>query len=74
MLLLLFMFWIFGPKAYGISAAQPGTEPAPYAAAAAESLHSCPFLCDPIAGSPPGSPVPGTLQVQLAGTHASVVS
>ena len=27
------------------------------AAAAAKSLHSCPTLCDPIDGSPPGSPV-----------------
>ena len=32
------------------------TEP-PAAAAAAESLQSCPTLCDPIGGSPPGSPV-----------------
>ena len=31
-------------------------------AAAAKSLQSCPTLCDPIAGSPPGSPVPGTFQ------------
>ena len=31
-------------------------------AAAAKSLHSCPTLCDPIDGSPPGSPVPGILQ------------
>ena len=29
------------------------------AAAAAKSLQSCPILCDPIDGSPPGSPVPG---------------
>ena len=64
MLLLLFMFWIFGPKAYGISAAQPGTEPAPYAAAAAESLQSCLTLCDPIDGSPPGSPIAGILQAR----------
>ncbi|CAM9557181.1 unnamed protein product [Rangifer tarandus platyrhynchus] len=28
-------------------------------AAAAKSLQSCPTLCDPIDGSPPGSPVPG---------------
>ena len=28
------------------------------AAAAAKSLHSCPTLCDPIDGSPPGFPVP----------------
>ena len=28
-------------------------------AAAAKSLQSCPTLCDPIDGSPPGSPIPG---------------
>ena len=28
-----------------------------------KSLQSCPTLCDPIDGSPPGSPVPGILQV-----------
>ena len=33
-------------------------------AAAAESLQSCPTLCDPIDGSPPGSPVPGILQAR----------
>ena len=32
------------------------------AAAAAKSHQSCPTLCDPIDGSPPGSPVPGILQ------------
>ena len=31
-------------------------------AAAAKSLQSCPTLCNPIGGSPPGSPVPGILQ------------
>ena len=34
------------------------------AAAAAESLQSCPTLCDPRDGSPPGSPVPGLLQAR----------
>ena len=34
------------------------------AAAAAKSLQSCPTLCDPIDGSPPGSPVPGSLQAR----------
>ena len=34
------------------------------AAAAAKSLQPCPTLCDPIDGSPPGSPVPGTLQAR----------
>ena len=32
--------------------------------AAAKSLQSCPTLCDPIDGSPPGSPNPGILQVR----------
>ena len=31
------------------------------AAAAAKSLQSCPTLCDPRDGSPPGSPIPGIL-------------
>ena len=34
------------------------------AAAAAKSLQSCPILCDPTDGSPPGSPVPGILQAR----------
>ena len=34
------------------------------AAAAAKSLQSCPTLCNPIDGSPPGSPVPGILQAR----------
>ena len=34
------------------------------AAAAAKSLQSCPILCDPRDGSPPGSPVPGILQAR----------
>ena len=35
------------------------------AAAAAAKLHqSCPTLCDPIDGSPPGSPIPGILQAR----------
>ena len=33
-------------------------------AAAAKSLQSCPTLCDPIDGGPPGSPVPGILQAR----------
>ena len=31
-------------------------------AAAAKSLQSCPTLCDPKNGSPPGSTIPGILQ------------
>ena len=34
------------------------------AAATAKSLQSCPTLCDPIDGSPPGCPVPGILQAR----------
>ena len=34
------------------------------AAAAAKSLQLCLTLCDPIDGSPPGSPVPGILQAR----------
>ena len=37
------------------------------AAAAAKSLQLCPTLCDPIDGSPPGSPVPGILQSRTLG-------
>ena len=36
------------------------------AAAAAKLLQSCPTLCDPIDGSPPGSPIPGILQVAIS--------
>ena len=32
--------------------------------AAAKSLQSCPTLCDPADGSPPGSPIPGILQAR----------
>ena len=35
-----------------------------YAAAAAKLLQSCLTLCDPRDGSPPGSPIPGILQVR----------
>ena len=34
------------------------------AAAAAKLLQSCPTLCDPIDGSPPGFPIPGILQTR----------
>ena len=34
------------------------------AAVAAKSLQSCPTLCNPVDGSPPGSPIPGTLQAR----------
>ena len=41
-----------------------GTKNVFIAAAAAKSPQSCPTLCDPIDGSPPGSPVPGILQAR----------
>ena len=34
-------------------------------ATAAKSLQSRPTLCDPIDGSPPGSPIPGILQARM---------
>ena len=34
-------------------------------AATAKSLQSCPTLCDPIDGSPPGSSVPGIFQARI---------
>ena len=36
----------------------------PVAATAAKSLQSCPTLCNPKDGSPPGSPIPGILQAR----------
>ena len=38
--------------------------PSTVAAAAAKSLQSCSTLCDPIDGSPPGSPIPGIIQAR----------
>ena len=35
------------------------------AAAAAKSFQSCPTLCDPIDGSPPGSSIHGIFQVRV---------
>jgi len=46
------------PPAFGCFLVSPSP------AAAAKSLQSYPTLCDPIDGSPPGSPVPGILQVR----------
>ena len=34
-------------------------------AAAAKALQLCPTLCNPIDGSPPGSPIPGILQARM---------
>ena len=46
------------------SASYPLPAAAAAAAAAAKSLQSCLTLCDPIDGSPPGSPIPGFLQAR----------
>ena len=43
-------------------------------AAAAKSLQSCPILCDPIDGSPPGFPIPGILQARTLGWVAISLS
>ena len=40
--------------------------PSTAATATAKSLQSCPTLCDPIDGSPPGSPAPGILQARTS--------
>ena len=45
-----------------------------FPAAAAKSLQSCPTLCDPIDGSPPGSPVPGILQARTLEWGATAFS
>ena len=44
------------------------------AAAAAKSRQSCPTLCDPLDGSPPGSPVAGILQARTLGWVAITFS
>ena len=48
----------------GSSKKQESSRKTAAAAAAAESLQSCLTLCDPIDGSPPGSPIPEILQVR----------
>ena len=57
-----FFFFVDGNSEIQVMASDPISTTA--AAAAAKSLHSCPTLCDPIGGSPPGSPVPGMLQAR----------
>ena len=42
----------------------PRSEDVQYAAAAAKLLQLCPTLCDPIDGSPQGSPIPRILQAR----------
>ena len=53
------------PKMETMSLALAGRFFISAAAAAAKSLQSCPTLCDPIDGSPLGSPVPGILQARI---------
>ena len=43
----------------------PGGNYTEVSGAAAKSLQSCPTLCDPTDGSPPGSPVLGILQARI---------
>ena len=53
----LFCHWLFSVTGLVFVSGQS-------AAAAAKSLQLCPTLCDPIDGSPPGSPVSGFLQAK----------
>ena len=48
----------------GIKIARRNINNLRYKVAAAKLLQSCPTLCDPIDGSPPGSHVPGILQAR----------
>ena len=52
----IYLSWSFSLK---------GRLQASHTSAAAKSLQSCPSLCDPIDGSPPGCPVPGSLQARI---------
>ena len=47
-----------------LSPLEKGMSAAAAAAAAAKLLQSCPTLCDPIDGGPPGPPIPGILQAR----------
>ena len=53
--------WLAQPDGMGHSLSRGSWKSA---AAAAKLLQSCPTLCDPIDGSPPGSPIPGILQAR----------
>ena len=55
--------WHHHTPKHSLALPRPFTELLP-AAAAASLLQSCPTLCDPRDGSPPGSPVPGSLQAR----------
>ena len=47
-----------------LSISKRGGDLGKHTATAAKSLQLCPTLCDPIDGSPPGSPIPGILQAR----------
>ena len=57
------MICLYNPS-LKVGSSSQGSAAAVAAAAAAKLLQSCPTLCDPIDGSPPGSPVPGILQAR----------
>ena len=58
-------YWSGEPIPSPVDLPDPGIQPgSPALQAAAKSLQSCPTLCDPIDGSPLGSPVPGILQAR----------
>ena len=64
---MVFLGWFYFQNTYQINSKVPGEDFLPHpalSAAAAKSLQSCLTLCDPIDGSPPGSPVPGILQAR----------
>ena len=58
------MFPTFPSLAGRFLTTEPPLKPHILPVAAAKSLQLCPTLCDPIDGSPPGSPVPGILQAR----------
>ena len=49
---------------HAISSARESCKYNSFSYATAKSRQSCPTLCDPIDGSPPGSAVPGILQAR----------
>ena len=65
---------IYCKKLLNISGSLKSQIAAAAAAAAGKSLQSCPTLCNPIDGSPPGSPVPGILQARTLECVAISVS
>ena len=59
------VFWLGQtPAVSQITFPVPAAAVVAAAAAAAKSLQSCPTLCDPKDGNPPGSPVSGILQAR----------